>query len=136
MTRSTARTTSNPLGLVTDGGHDFGPARGDRLTQQAAALLTNIESRAAFTPLGETGAMAQFPQLEIEGLNANTDQVVQMLGHNRNSELFDALVDRDRTQAADFAVHNSEIQTHALHEAGDEAFRQDVRMRLTGSPAA
>lgn len=150
MSWTTARTTANPRGLATDRTEDIGPLRGGRLNHEAANLLTNVESRDAFSRRSPTGAMAQFPQIEVgpadaaaaenpevlKGMNADTDRVVQMLGRNQSTELFDALVDRDRTQAAEFAVDNTEVQTYALHEAGDEAFRQDVRLRLSGTPAA
>jgi hypothetical protein len=75
-------------------------------------------------------------QAFLKGMNADTDQVASMLNHNQNAELFDALMERDKSQAAEFAVHHQEIQTHALHDTDDEAFQQDIRLRLTGVPVA
>lgn len=79
--------------------------------------------------LGEAAQCAEDPQV-LDGMNADTDQVAQMLNLNPIAELFDALKERDRSQALDFATQHSEVQTHALHDGGDESFQMELRVRL------
>jgi hypothetical protein len=68
----------------------------------------------------------------LKEMNADSDQIGQMLELNPISELFDALKDRDRDEALRFAERNQEVQTHALH-LDDSIFSQEVRLRISGN---
>ena len=112
-----------------------------RLQQQAGSLLCDRSSLAAFqsrmSPSCNAGQSIETAAHQVRGencardMNANTDQISQMLQMNPVSELFDALKNRDREEALRFAEKNHEVQTHALH-SDDLVFSQELRLRITG----
>ena len=55
-----------------------------------------------------------------------------MLKLNPCPELLDEMVKHDKRAALDIAKQNSALHTHGLHDVPDEAFRQDLRLQLTG----
>jgi len=80
-------------------------------------------------PFSEMAHAAENP-MSLKGMNADGDQIQSMLKINPNVELFDALKERDRSQAMEFAIHNTEVLTHALHETGDNPFQQELRLKI------
>lgn len=125
---------------------------GDRATQQfspqgsplhleAASLLCDRANIGAFqsriSPSGnagtsvETAAHRANDGESLRAMNANGDQLSEMLEINPISALFDALRSNNRDEAMRFAERNQEIQTHALNTE-DTAFSQELRLRLTG----
>jgi hypothetical protein len=132
---------------------------GDRqpcpLQAQADNLLTSVSSRSAFQSckaengseglpkFGLTGGGGELVTSDkaatigqstaaIKGMNADGDQINQMLDMSPTPELFSALKDHSEQQAMDFAVRNPEFQRQALHDMDDVAFQQNMRVRLTG----
>lgn len=113
-----------------------------RLQREAGSLLSDRSSMSAFqdrlSPSSKSGAslevLAHHAENEntLKEMNADSDQIGQMLELNPISELFDALKDRDRDEALRFAERNQEVQTHALH-LDDSIFSQEVRLRISGN---
>ncbi|MBS2005109.1 MAG: hypothetical protein JST44_26585 [Cyanobacteria bacterium SZAS LIN-5] len=68
----------------------------------------------------------------IKGMNADTDQVKQLMSLNATPELFQELKERDEHAAEELAVRDPNFQRQALHDTGDEEFAQKVRVRITG----
>ncbi|MFN8554452.1 MAG: hypothetical protein U0103_23535, partial [Candidatus Obscuribacterales bacterium] len=68
----------------------------------------------------------------IKGMNADTDQVKQLMSLNATPELFQELKERDEHAAEELAVRDHNFQRQALHDTGDEEFAQKVRVRITG----
>ncbi|HEY9684326.1 MAG TPA: hypothetical protein V6C89_00145 [Drouetiella sp.] len=96
----------------------------DALPSLTITSGSKITSEVAATASGSTDA--------IKGMNADTDQVKQMMALNATPELFDELKNRDRKGAADLAVSDTTFQRQALHGTDDEAFAQEVRLRIGG----
>src|SRR5262249_6094629 len=63
----------------------------------------------------------------LKEMNASRDQVGQMLDTNHSTQLFDQMAKQDKNAAIEFAVRNSDMQTHALYHE-DIALREDVRL--------
>lgn len=125
--------------------------RTSRLHDQAGDLLTSPGSsqmirsmegasvqgaglhQLSFVDTSQAARAAENPQV-LSAMNANTDQVSAMLALSPdNTALFDKLARDDERAALQFAVHHSEIQTHALHDIPDQVFRQRLRLELTGT---
>ena len=117
----------------------------NRLGQEAAQDLCKPDCNIAFKDkmsiargdAGPNGAemptekMAQAAENKdaLQAMNADSDMTKQMLAINPITELFDQLKEQDRAAAVDFAVMNSEMQTHGTN-TGDAAFDEEVRNRI------
>ncbi len=105
----------------------FRESANDGLPSLTLVSGSKITSEQAGTASGSTEA--------IKGMNADSDQVKQMMALNATPELFQELKDQAPDQAADLAVHDTNFQRQALHDTGDEAFADRVRQRI-GSEGA
>jgi hypothetical protein len=128
-----------------------------RLQKQASELLVSPSSRPAFQSgkaengseglrkVGvadggdKSGAITEAAAITaggssaaIKGMNADVDQVKQMMDMNPTADLFAELKNQNPDEAKNFAERNPEYQRQALHDMGDESFSQDMRVRLTG----
>ncbi|MBC8000347.1 MAG: hypothetical protein IAF58_20490 [Leptolyngbya sp.] len=106
-----------------------------QLQKEAGNLLTDPAAMDAFASrisVAENARKGENPEA-LAAMNADADQLGQMLASNPNESLLSALKEQDRGQAMDFAVKNGEVQTAALHDKSDQAFAQELRVRISGT---
>lgn len=110
------------------------------LAAQATDLLASPASRQVFQAGKQENGSEHLQKLTIassteaiKGMNADLDQINQMMESNATPELFEALKEQNAEQALDFAERNPEFQRQALHDMNDDAFHQVMRVRLTGA---
>jgi hypothetical protein len=109
---------------------------GKPCADSASDVLPSLTITSGSKITSEVAATASGSGDAIKGMNADTDQIKQMIALNATPELFQELKNHDRDEAADLAVSDTNFQRQALHDTDDEAFAQEVRMRISGSEQA
>jgi hypothetical protein len=103
---------------------------GPEMSTDSLPSLTITSSSPKIT--SEVAANVSGSTEAIKGMNADTDQVKQLMSLNATPELFQELKERDEHAAEELAVRDPNFQRQALHDTGDEEFAQKVRVRITG----
>lgn len=103
-------------------------------TELCADALPSLTITSSSSPkiTNELAATLSGSRDGIKGMNADTDQVKQMMSLHPTPELFQELKERDENEAEELAVRDVTFQRQALHDTGDEEFAQKVRVRITG----